>query len=134
MNTYFLTYCPPAVKAVVHRCRLRARYGECSVVRTCMRLGLGERWRLKDMSASSSQSYLQVQLVLRVAAFLGFWWGSYLLVANLLDSYRDFDPSYLAYFFALVILRPVLLLIWSVLLWLLAPVVARFVVGSCSKG
>lgn len=60
-----------------------------------------------------------------MVAVVGFWLGAYLLVANLLESFRDFDPSYLGYFFTTVLLRPLLLMFWSLLLWLLAPSLSR---------
>ncbi len=71
--------------------------------------------------SSASQSVR----ILRIFAVLGIWWATYLLLANLIDSYRDFDPSYLGYFFGLVLLRPLLLLLWSSLLWILAPRIGR---------
>ncbi|MCC5835950.1 MAG: hypothetical protein JJU20_14585 [Opitutales bacterium] len=77
------------------------------------------------MAASTFNSATKSARILRIVAVLGIWWGSYLLLANLIDSYRDFDPSYLGYFFGQVLLRPLLLLLWSSLLWVLAPRIGR---------
>ena len=79
------------------------------------------------MATSTPVPALPTLRILRIAAVLAFWWASYLLLVNLIDSYRDFDPSYLGYYFGQVLLRPLLLLLWSSLLWLLAPRIARTV-------
>lgn len=47
--------------------------------------------------------------LLRVAAILFIALGLFQFTANLLESYRDFDPSYGGYFFMHVMLRPLLL-------------------------
>lgn len=63
--------------------------------------------------------------LLRVAAVVMFVVGLLQLTASLLESIRDFDPSYAGYFFMTVFLRPFLLLVASILLWWMAPALAR---------
>jgi hypothetical protein len=64
--------------------------------------------------------------LLRVAAILFIALGLFQLLANNLESYRDFDPSYLGYYFMSVCLRPILLIIWGLLLGALSRRLAKW--------
>lgn len=63
---------------------------------------------------------------LRLLAFALALAGLLQLVFALLDAWYHFDPNYLGAFFSARLLRPLLILLWGLILYPLAPSLARF--------
>lgn len=73
-----------------------------------------------------SFAYVVVRLLALFWGVLGVW----LLLPNLLETYREFNPSYWEHYFLSQLLRPLLALGLGCGLWIRARQLARCVVGQ----
>jgi hypothetical protein len=69
--------------------------------------------------------YRQALLLVRVLALAGVVFGAATLLANLVQSYDTFNPSYAGFFFKQQLARPVTVIALSLVLALLARPLAR---------
>lgn len=82
------------------------------------------------MNPESPSCQSLARSLLRVAAILLIALGLFQWTANILESYRDFDPSYWGYFFMSVCLRPMLLILLGILLAVLSTRLAKWAGGT----
>jgi|GEM_PF-818407 hypothetical protein len=83
-----------------------------------------------DNSTSAPHAVVAVRLLGVLVAALALWQ----MAGNLIASWRDFDPSYLGYFFSSEVARPLAGLIIGMLLWLFSgPIGRRAVRGKARR-
>jgi len=69
-------------------------------------------------------------LALRLLALILVMVGLLQAVANILETFRDFNPTYAGYYFKSQLLRPVVLIVGGFLTWALSrPLSGLIVVG-----
>lgn len=66
-----------------------------------------------NLSPRQSLAVLSLRLIALVLVLIGAGQA----VASILESYRDFDPSYLDHFFLTHLLRPCLAIVFGKLVW-----------------
>lgn len=77
------------------------------------------------MSESLTSSQRLAALALRLLGLLLILLGSWQAVANLIDGWMEFDPTYLGYFFRSQLMRPALVMLWGTALILLSRPLGR---------
>ncbi|GHB97136.1 hypothetical protein [Cerasicoccus arenae] len=65
------------------------------------------------MNSTTAHAILGVRLCALFIGVLGLW----LLVANLVEGFGDFNPSYIAYFLVNQVARPLIAVVLGLLLW-----------------
>lgn len=73
------------------------------------------------MNTITAHAILGVRLCALFFGALGLW----LLVANLVESFSEFNPSYLGYFLLSQVARPLAAIVLGLLLWLLSKPVGK---------
>lgn len=73
-----------------------------------------------------ARAILSIRLLALLFLAFAFWQG----LVNLIETWRDFDPSYLGYFLENLLLRPVLAALVGALLWLFSRPLGKWLGGD----
>lgn len=80
------------------------------------------------MNTTTAHAILGVRLLALLFGALGMW----LLTANLLESFSEFNPSYLGYFILSQVARPLVSVVIGLALWALSKPIGKLVVRGLS--